>query len=75
MKFTQKVLQEMDFSNINPNKWTTDKDKNDTIKDLLHNFMIKSKEIEGIHKRKKYNITIGDELPTGIVQTCQSVCC
>jgi DNA-directed RNA polymerase subunit beta len=68
MKFTQKVLQELDYVNVNPSKWTTDKDKNDIIKDLLHNFMIKSKELEGVVKRKKYNITIGDELPTGIVR-------
>ncbi len=68
VKFTQKVLQDIDYDNVNPNKWTTDKDKNDTIKELLHNFMLKSKEIDGIHKRKKYNVTIGDELPTGIVR-------
>ncbi|MGC9341429.1 MAG: DNA-directed RNA polymerase subunit beta [Bacteroidales bacterium] len=68
VKFTQKILQEIDYDSVNPNKWTTDKDKNDTIKSLLHNFMIKSKEIEGIYKRKKYNITIGDELPTGIIR-------
>lgn len=68
VKFTQKTLQEIEYESVNPNKWTTDKDKNETIKSLLHNFMIKSKEIEGIYKRKKYNITIGDELPTGIIR-------
>ncbi len=67
-KFTQKTLLDIDYESVNPNKWTTDKDKNDTIKSLLHNYMIKSKEIEGIYKRKKYNITIGDELPTGIIR-------
>ena len=67
-KFTQKTLQEIDYESVNPNKWTTDKEKNDTIKSLIHNHMIKSKEIEGIYKRKKYNITIGDELPTGIIR-------
>lgn len=68
VKFTQKTLQEVDFNNVNPNKWTTDKDKNDLIKNLLHNYQIKFKEIDGTYKRKKYNITIGDELPTGIVR-------
>jgi len=67
-KFTQKVLQDVDFNFVNPNKWTTDKDKNDTIKLLLHNYLIKFKELDGIYKRKKYNITIGDELPTGIIR-------
>jgi len=67
-KFTLKQLQEIDYLNVNPNKWTTDKKKNDTIRDLLNNYVIKYKEIDGIYKRKKYNITIGDELPAGIVQ-------
>jgi DNA-directed RNA polymerase subunit beta len=67
-KFTQKLFQEIDFTMINPNKWTTDKTKNDTIKKLLYNYMIKQKDIEGEYKRKKYNLAIGDELPAGIVQ-------
>jgi DNA-directed RNA polymerase subunit beta len=67
-KFTMKQLQDLNYENINPTKWTTDKQKNDQIRDLLHNFMIKFKEIDAVHKRKKYNITIGDELPTGIIQ-------
>jgi DNA-directed RNA polymerase subunit beta len=67
-KFTLKQLQEIDYLNINPNKWTTDKKKNDNIKQLLHNYIIKYKEIDGIYKRKRYNITIGDELPAGIVR-------
>ncbi len=67
-KFTLKQLQEIDFLNINPNKWTTDKKKNDSIKQLLHNYIIKYKEVDGVYKRKRYNITIGDELPAGIVR-------
>jgi len=67
-KFTLKQLQEVDFLNVNPNKWTTDKKKNDNIKQLLHNYIIKHKELDGVYKRKKYNITIGDELPAGIVR-------
>jgi DNA-directed RNA polymerase subunit beta len=67
-KFTIKLLQEIDFMNVNPGKWTTDKDKNDIIKKLLHNYIIKCKELDSRLKRKKYNVTIGDELPTGIIQ-------
>jgi DNA-directed RNA polymerase subunit beta len=67
-KFSQKILQDIDYFNINPNKWTTDKSKNDMIYKLIHNYTIKFKEIDAIYKRKKYNITIGDELPAGIVQ-------
>ena len=67
-KFTLKALQDIDYQNINPNKWTTDKAKNDMIKALLHNYIIKHKETESVFKRKKFNVTIGDELPIGIVQ-------
>ncbi|MDP4210889.1 MAG: DNA-directed RNA polymerase subunit beta [Bacteroidota bacterium] len=67
-KFTLKQLQELDYENINPGKWTTDKQKNDQIRELLNNFMVKFKDIDAVYKRKKYNITIGDELPAGIIQ-------
>jgi DNA-directed RNA polymerase subunit beta len=67
-KFSQKILQDIDYFNINPNKWTTDKSKNEMIYKLIHNYITKYKEIDAIYKRKKYNITIGDELPAGIVQ-------
>ncbi|MCD6597784.1 MAG: DNA-directed RNA polymerase subunit beta [Bacteroidales bacterium] len=67
-KFTQKSLQGIDFLNVNSNKWTTDKKKNQIIKTLLFNYMIEYKSIEGVYKRKKYSIIIGDELPAGIIQ-------
>ncbi len=68
VKFTQKLLIDLEYNAVNPTKWTTDKEKNETIRLLLNNFLIKAKEIEGAYKRKKYNITIGDELPTGIIR-------
>ncbi len=67
-KFTQKSLSEIDYSIINPNKWTTDKDKNEHIKTLLHNYNIKLNDLIGNSKRRKFAITVGDELPSGIVQ-------
>ena len=67
-KFTQKALQELDYLNINPTKWTSDKDKNELIKALINNFIIKYKELDAHLKREKYNITNGDELPAGIIQ-------
>ncbi|MCX6257535.1 MAG: DNA-directed RNA polymerase subunit beta, partial [Bacteroidia bacterium] len=67
-KFTQKVLQEISYINVNPNKWTTDKVKNDQIRDLINNYLLKYKEYEADFKREKYNITIGDELPSGIIK-------
>lgn len=67
-KFTQKMLQDIDYLNVNPHKWTTDKKKNETIKTIVHNYRAKFRKIDSKYKRKKYNLTIGDELPTGIVQ-------
>jgi DNA-directed RNA polymerase subunit beta len=67
-KITLKALQEIDYMNIDPTKWTTDKDKNDLIIRLINNFLLKFKEIEGEAKRKKFNLTVGDELPTGIIK-------
>jgi DNA-directed RNA polymerase subunit beta len=67
-KFSQKTLSDLDYTNINPNKWTTDKDKNEQIKQLLHNYNIKINDLLGVYKRKKFALTIGDELPAGIVQ-------
>lgn len=67
-KFTVKMLQSIDYSVVNPNKWTTDKDKNNLIKELLNNYLIRHNDLHGIAKRKKFAATVGDELPAGIVQ-------
>ncbi|KAB2870415.1 MAG: DNA-directed RNA polymerase subunit beta, partial [Bacteroidales bacterium] len=68
VKFTQKMLAEIDYMNVNPNKWTTDKQKNDLIKAVIQNYILKWKEYDAEYKRKKFNVTIGDELPAGIMQ-------
>jgi len=67
-KFTQKMLADMNYETVNPNKWTTDKEKNDQIKQLLHNYTIKYNDVTGIYKRRKFSLTVGDELPAGIMQ-------
>ena len=68
VKFTQKILVELNYENVNPTKWTTDDDKNDLIKTLLHNYNIKLNEELGAYRRDKFAISVGDELPSGIVQ-------
>ncbi len=68
VKFTLKQLQEIDYHNINPNKWTTDGPKNEMIFKLVNNFIMKYKEAEAVSRRERYNVTIGDELPAGIIQ-------
>ncbi len=67
-KYTQKILQKVDYVTVSPEGWTNDKAKNQLIKQLLHNYNIKLNDVMGVHKRKKFAITIGDELPAGIVQ-------
>jgi len=68
VKFTQKLLAELEYANINPSKWTTDEDKNNLIKQTLHFYNIKLNEELGAYKRDKFAISVGDELPSGIVQ-------
>ncbi len=68
IKFTQKMLEKIDFTTVNPGKWTTDKEINEKIKILLHNYHIRNNDLLGAYKRKKFAVTIGDELPSGIMQ-------
>ncbi len=67
-KFALKRLKEIDYISVNPVNWTTEKDTNKLIEKLLHNYSIKFKIIQGKYKRKRYSITVGDELPIGILQ-------
>ncbi|MBT3648901.1 MAG: DNA-directed RNA polymerase subunit beta [Flavobacteriales bacterium] len=67
-KFTQKSLQGLDYTNLNPSGWTTADQKNVHIKQTLNNYNIKANDALGAMKRKKFAITVGDELPSGIIQ-------
>ncbi len=67
-KFTIERLREIDYTAIQLSKWTTDSHKNELIKQLIMNYLRKYKELDAQIKRQKFNITIGDELPNGIVQ-------
>jgi DNA-directed RNA polymerase subunit beta len=67
-KFTRKVLEEMQYNTVQLNKWTLDAHKNELIKRVVGNYLKKYKELDAELRRKKFDITIGDELPTGIVQ-------
>jgi len=66
--FKLDLLDKIDYENINPVKWTSDKNTNNLIKQLINNYLIAYKEYDAELKRIKYNLTIGDELPTGIMQ-------
>ena len=68
MKFTQKMLNEIDYATVQLTKWTTDAHKNELIRDIVMNYLRKYKEADARLKRQKFNVTIGDELPSGIIQ-------
>ena len=66
--FEKEKLLSINFDTINHSKWTADEHKNDLISRTIVNYLRKSKEIEAELRRKKFDISIGDELPTGIMQ-------
>ena len=68
VKFSAKTLKSIDYTEVSPNKWTTDKETNALIKELLNNYNIKFREISGRFTRNKFALTVGDDLPSGIVQ-------
>ena len=68
VKFSAKTLKAIDYTEVSPNKWTTDKETNALIKELLNNYNIKYREISGRFTRNKFALTVGDDLPSGIVQ-------
>ena len=67
-KFNQKLLLAIDYDNVNPNSWTTDSKTNELVEEMLNNYNIKNRELQGALARQTYAATIGDDLPTGIVQ-------
>ncbi|MDE1192312.1 MAG: DNA-directed RNA polymerase subunit beta [Arachidicoccus sp.] len=67
-KFNSKNLGSIDYQNVNPLGWTGDATIDNQINILLHNFNIKYNEELGRYKREKFNISIGDELPAGVLK-------
>jgi len=68
-KFSQKQLNAIDdYSVISTDGWTTEKEKNSLVNDLIHNFNIKLNDLKGVLRRKKFTLSVGDELPAGILK-------
>lgn len=67
-KFSNTVLKKVDYNAVDYSNWTTDEHTNSLIGRLLHNFSIKVNEEVGKYKRQKFNISIGDELPAGVLK-------
>jgi DNA-directed RNA polymerase subunit beta len=67
-KFTKTLLKNLDYTSIQLSKWTNAPHKNELISELILNYLKKYNEYDAILKRKNYAITIGDDLPSGVVQ-------
>ena len=67
-KFRKEVLVNIDYSAVQLSKWTSDAHKNELIQQLVLNYLKKYNIMDAELKRKKFAITIGDELPSGIIQ-------
>ena len=63
-----RVLKAIKYDTINLSKWTNDQHKNELIRQTIVNYLRKSKEIDAELRRKKFDLSIGDELPSGIMQ-------
>ena len=68
VKFTQKALQTLDFLTVRTTGWTKDEDLNKMVQRTIHNYILKYNDLLGEHKRKKFQISVGDELPAGIIK-------
>ncbi|SEB74077.1 DNA-directed RNA polymerase subunit beta [Tenacibaculum sp. MAR_2009_124] len=67
-KFTQKMLNSVeDFTHLS-GTWTTDKEINKLVIELVHNYKIKLNDLQGVLRRQKFTISVGDELPAGILK-------
>ena len=67
-KFTRAALEGLDYNSVQVSSWTANAHKNELIKQIILNYLKKYKELDAELRRRKFDLTIGDELPTGIVQ-------
>ena len=67
-KFTKSLLNALDFTSIELRNWTEDEHTNQLIRQLVINYLKKHNRLDAVLKRKKFAITIGDDLPSGIIQ-------
>jgi DNA-directed RNA polymerase subunit beta len=68
-KFTLKMLNSVeDYTHLTQGSWTTDKDLNKAVGELVHNYKIRVNDFQGNLRREKFTISVGDELPAGILK-------
>jgi DNA-directed RNA polymerase subunit beta len=68
-KFTLKMLNAVDdYTHLTSGTWTTDEHTNGLVGELIHNYKIKENDLQGSLRREKFTISVGDELPAGIIK-------
>ncbi|WP_410005925.1 DNA-directed RNA polymerase subunit beta [Aequorivita nionensis] len=68
-KFTLKMLHAVDdYTHLTGGTWSTDDETNVLVADLMHNYKIKENDLQGNLRREKFTISVGDELPSGILK-------
>lgn len=70
-KFTMAALKNLDYEGIQSSGWTDDEHTSSLIQRLIMNYIRKYKQLDAEMKRRKFAITIGDELPSGVLQTAK----
>ncbi len=68
LAFTAERLQNIDYMSVMLASWTEDEHTNDLVCRCIMNYIAKHKEMDAQLKREKFNLTIGDELPNGIIE-------
>ena len=69
--FSKERINQIDFMSVMLDNWTADEHKSDLVRRCIMNYITKYKEYDAALKRDKFNLTIGDELPSGIIQTAK----
>ena len=67
-KFSKSLLDSLSYASLQLNDWTNDEHTNLLIRTLVLNYLKKYNKMDAVLKRRKFAITIGDELPSGIIQ-------
>ena len=66
-KYSLKLLQKIDdYTHLNLSSWTNSAKTNKLVADLIHNYKIKENDLQGVLRREKFTISVGDELPAGV---------
>ena len=67
-KFTKKIVLNIDFTMVDPHKWTSNDESNSLVNKIISNYLRKYNDFFGDYRRKRFAISVGDELPAGVLK-------